>query len=343
MRSCGINARWILCLSVLISISIVSPVVWSTVVNDIRAWNAPDHTRVVFDADSPVEYKLFELKKPARIVIDITRGELADPLPPKIDLAGRVKRIRVGERENALRFVFDLGSAIRIEHFTLKPNEIYGNRLVIDFFPDVVTPEVQEETKKRSEVLVIIDAGHGGEDPGAIGYKKTYEKHVVLKIARQLKKELDKEPGIKAKLTRDGDYYIPLRKRIQIATRERADLFISVHADAAERRGAKGISVFALSQSGATSERARLLASKENASDMLAGENIVNRNKNVAEVIAGLSFDGTIDRSITLGALVRKHLAGVGPMHGNDVEQGWVRSTESTANPFNFSRSWIYF
>ena len=290
-------------------------------VNDVRVWDSPERTRVVFDLSKPIKYKIFSLDNPHRVVVDIAKSNFTGQLPDASKLGERVLRIRTGARGDGTRFVLDLGSKMRSKHFTLKPIKSYGDRLVVDIYSESKPKQAIKPRSADDKLVVVIDAGHGGEDPGAVGAKKTLEKELVLKIAKYLKKELDAVPGIRAELTRKGDYYIPLRKRTKVATDLNADLFVSIHADAFTRRSAHGISVFALSTRGATSERARVLANKENAADVVAGENLSHKEPDVAEVLAGLSFDAKIDRSISLGSMVRMRLSRVGRLHGNDVER----------------------
>ena len=290
-------------------------------VNDVRVWDSPERTRVVFDLSKPIKYKIFSLDNPHRVVVDIAKSNFIGQLPDESKLGERVLRIRTGARGDGTRFVLDLGSKMRSKHFTLKPIKSYGDRLVVDIYSESKPKQTIKPRSADDKLVVVIDAGHGGEDPGAVGAKKTLEKELVLKIAKYLKKELDAVPGIRAELTRKGDYYIPLRKRTKVATDLNADLFVSIHADAFTRRSAHGISVFALSTRGATSERARVLANKENAADVVAGENLSHKEPDVAEVLAGLSFDAKIDRSISLGSMVRMRLSRVGRLHGNDVER----------------------
>ena len=290
-------------------------------VNDVRVWDSPERTRVVFDLSQPIKYKIFSLDDPHRVVVDMAKSNFTGQLPDESKLGERVLRIRTGARGDGTRFVLDLGSKMRSKHFTLKPIKSFGDRLVVDIYSESKPKQTIKPRSADDKLVVVIDAGHGGEDPGAVGAKKTLEKELVLKIAKYLKKELDAVPGIRAELTRKGDYYIPLRKRTKVATDLNADLFVSIHADAFTRRSAHGISVFALSTRGATSERARVLANKENAADVVAGENLSHKEPDVAEVLAGLSFDAKIDRSISLGSMVRMRLSRVGKLHGNDVER----------------------
>ena len=305
----------------LVGLALVAMNSFAASVNDIRVWDSPERTRVVFDLSKPIKYKIFSLDNPHRVVVDIAKSNFIGQLPDESKLGERVLRIRTGARGDGTRFVLDLGSKMRSKHFTLKPIKSYGDRLVVDIYSESKPKQAIKPRSADDKLVVVIDAGHGGEDPGAVGAKKTLEKELVLKIAKYLKKELDAVPGIRAELTRKGDYYIPLRKRTKVATDLNADLFVSIHADAFTRRSAHGISVFALSTRGATSERARVLANKENAADVVAGENLSHKEPDVAEVLAGLSFDAKIDRSISLGSMVRMRLSRVGRLHGNDVER----------------------
>ncbi len=294
---------------------------YAVTINEIRAWNSPERTRVVFDLSDEITYKLFELDNPRRIVIDINDGKFSGQLPSQHIMGPLINNIRVGIHPGKVRFVLDLHIKARHKNFTLKPNQIYGDRLVIDVEPHERKPAPASQPKTKSEFLVIIDAGHGGEDPGAIGSNRTFEKHLVLEIAKRLRKHLNAQPGIRAELTRTGDYYIPLRRRTQIAIERQADLFVSIHADAFTRKSANGVSVFALSTRGATSERAKLIANKENSSDMLGGENLAEIDDEVVEVLADLALDKQIERSLDVGAKVRMRLSNIARMHGHGVEQ----------------------
>lgn len=297
---------------------------YAVAIKEIRTWHGPEKTRIVFDTGSPVEYNIFQLPDPDRIVIDISNGIYKKKLPSSKKAGPYIDRVRVGQQEKAIRFVFDLNQKIDYHAFPLAPNDRYGNhRLVVDIEPvekTSATPKVTE-SDVQSKFIVVIDAGHGGEDPGAIGAKKTQEKKVVLEISRLLKKEIDKQPGMKAVLTRDGDYYIPLRKRIEIAHKHNANLFLSIHADAFHKRSAAGISVFALSKKGATSEKARILAKKENASDLVGGVSIRDKDDDLAETLLDMSVSKQIEYSRELGENLVKELRKVGKMHGNRVEQ----------------------
>ncbi len=303
----------------ILSSIILTSNVFAVEITDIRAWNSPERTRVVFDLSAPIQYQLLSISNPDRLAIDISHGNFTGKMPKKSLLGPYVKGIRFGRHQKKVRFVVDLKQKVKTKDFTLGPNEIYGYRLVIDISGSKV--KKKKPRPKNNEFVVVIDAGHGGEDPGAIGSAKTKEKKLVLKVAKKLKKSLDAQPGIRAELTRKGDYYIPLRRRTQIASELNANLFVSIHADSFTKKSANGISVFALSQRGATSERARLIANKENLSDLLGGEYLGNKDNVLVSVLADLSLSEQIERSLDLGSMVRSQLSNVGKLHGHGVEQ----------------------
>lgn len=292
-----------------------------------RLWAAPDSTRLVFDISGPVQHALFTLSKPDRLVIDISNAKLATRLDGADFSKGVIKDIRSAPRGAGLRVVLDLKSAVRPKSFLLKPNSTYGNRLVIDLDqPEHHSTTVSKRTQrpqpvKARDVVIAIDPGHGGEDPGATGPHGTHEKTVVLAIARRLEALVRKTPGMRPVMTRDGDYYVPLRKRIDIARKDKADLFISIHADAYRDRSARGASVYALSKHGASSEAARWLAERENASDFVGGVSLDDKDDLLASVLLDLSQTGTIEASLELGKDVLSHLRQIGPLHKSRVNQ----------------------
>jgi N-acetylmuramoyl-L-alanine amidase len=258
-----------------------------------------------------------------------------DELPPALEeLAGKVaaedpyiKGLRVARnRPGVVRVVLDLKVDVKPQLFTLAPIAEYGHRLVLDIHPTVpVDPlaALLEQTQKEKQRLatIVIDAGHGGEDPGALGRHGSREKDITLSIARRLKTLVDAEPGMRALLTRDGDYFLPLALRVEKARKVKADLFVSIHADAFVRPHARGSSVFALSDRRATSEMARLLAKKENESDLVGGVSLQGKDDYVKRTILDLFQTGTIDHSLRLGGSVLKRLGDVNTLHKPRVEQ----------------------
>jgi N-acetylmuramoyl-L-alanine amidase len=298
----------------------------SVTVEGARLWAAPDQTRVVFDISAPVQHSVFTLRNPDRLVIDLTDAKLAGRLKNLDFTKGLVKDIRSAPRDgHDLRVVLDLKAAVQPKSFVLKPNRKYGNRLVIDLEPKQArrapVKTAKADKSKARDVVIAIDAGHGGEDPGATGPRGTHEKDVVLAIARRLEALVQKTPGIRPLMIRDGDYYVGLRKRIQIARKNKADIFISIHADASRSRRAHGATVYALSQHGASSEAARLLAERENASDFVGGVSLGDKDDLLAKVLVDLSQTGTIEASLELGKDVLSQLEEVGAVHKRRVNQ----------------------
>jgi N-acetylmuramoyl-L-alanine amidase len=299
-------------------------------VQNLRLWQAPDNTRLVFDLSSPLEHQLFMLRDPDRIVIDMDNARLLGALP-EFDFNGpRLAGVRTGSQgEQRLRVVLDLKRAARPRTFVLRPYGQYGHRLVIDLEdPETVaqTPAKPAPRAKprRRELLIAIDPGHGGEDPGAIGRRyRTKEKDVTLAIARALAKQINAAPGMRALLIRDGDYYVDLRERFAKGRRHWADVFVSIHADAlpGRRTRARGASVYALSERGASSAQAKALADKENASDLIGGVSLSDKDDLLFKVLLDLSHTATISSSLELGTDVLSQLGRVGPIHLKAVHQ----------------------
>jgi N-acetylmuramoyl-L-alanine amidase len=297
-------------------------------VDGVRLWAAPDSTRVVLDVTGPVEHKLFTLKGPDRLVVDLKHASVSPALVKQLKSSGVVKGLRSGSRnKNDLRLVLDLAGPVKPKSFVLKPNEQYGHRLVIDLFGTGNTKKSVPKTVKAiskpsslRDLVIAVDAGHGGEDPGARGRKGTREKDVVLSIARKLAALINKEPGMKAVLVRDGDYYIGLRKRINKARKHRADLFVSIHADAFRDRDVHGSSVFVLSRRGASSEMARWLAARENAADLVGGVSLDDKDDLLAEVLLDLAQTATLETSTGAANNVLAELKQLGKVHKRQVQ-----------------------
>ena len=301
-------------------------------VDNVRVWAAPDSTRVVFDVSGPVKHKLFSLNKPHRAVIDLKNATLKKNTTQPKPLDKYLKGIRSGARnKNDLRIVLDLKKQIKYKIFQLQPNKHYGHRLVIDLFDveikqakkEEIKKEIKKETQqpaKLRDVIIAIDAGHGGDDPGAKGPSGVYEKNVVLKIAKNLAEVINKERGMRAVLIRKGDYYIKLRNRIEKAREYKADLFISIHADAFRDPKVRGSSVYVLSKKGASSEAAKWLAEKENSSDLIGGVSLENKDDLVASVLLDLSQTASLEASIDIADRILKGLRKVGKVHKRNVQ-----------------------
>jgi N-acetylmuramoyl-L-alanine amidase len=291
-------------------------------VSGFRVWADPVKTRAVLDLDRKTAYKLFTLQNPHRVVVDLQGSSIKIPVELDKEHAGIISGVRYGQPDkNTLRVVFDLTDSVELKSFLLEPTAQYSHRLVIDLYsrsnrqtPSMVK-HVADISKPDRDVVIAIDAGHGGEDPGAIGKKKTQEKDVVLQIARRLKKAVDADPGMKAILTRDGDYYIPLRGRYEKARKARADLFVSIHADAFTKRSVRGSSVFVLSPRGASSEFARLLADSENASDLVGGVTLNDKDDMLASVLLDLSQSATREASNKVAGDILGAMKHTGTVH----------------------------
>jgi N-acetylmuramoyl-L-alanine amidase len=304
-----------------------------------RIWPAKDYTRLTLESKEEINYTIFGLKDPERLVLDLETGELS---PALAELDGKVaaddpyvQGLRVARnRPGVVRLVLDLKGEVNPQVFTLRPIADYGYRLVLDIHPLVAVDPLAAliaETEKRRPAAqdkpvmrlatIVIDAGHGGEDPGAIGRRGSREKDITLTIARRLKALVDAEPNMRAVLTRDGDYFLPLHTRVDKARKVKADLFVSVHADAFIRPNVRGSSVFALSERRATSEAARWLANKENEADLIGGVSLDGKDRYLAQTLLDLSQTATIDHSLRLGNSVLQRLGAVNTLHKPSVEQ----------------------
>lgn len=326
-----LNAAWLALAAILATATAQAEVVR---VLGARLWSSPEGTRLVLDLNRPAEPMVSTLTDPYRVVIDIPSAKLATSFT-KLKLKDTlITGVHHGMRMNRdLRVVLTLKTPVVPRFATLKPNREYGHRLVVDLdsgAQSVVpppprtmmarTPRTRPTVGGRRDAVVAIDAGHGGEDPGARGRLGTSEKDVALAIARQLHTAVAAEPGMRSVLIRDGDYYLPLRRRMDKARRQQADIFVSIHADAAHNRKARGASVYTLSSRGATSEAARWLADKENASDLIGGVRLEDKDDMLASVLLDLAQTATNDASQILARHVLGQLHGMGPVHQNEVQ-----------------------
>ena len=333
----------------------LAPHAWAAAsrVASARLWPAQEYTRLILESSAPLPYELITLAQPDRVVIDLpgveAGGDLAE-LPSRVHASDPyVARIRVGRKPpNVLRVVLDLKTPVVPKIFALAPVAEFGHRLVLDLYPpapvDPLMALLESERLKDAReaarpappqrrggeareapaprrVTVALDPGHGGEDPGAIGRRGTREKDVVLAIANKLKSILDAERNTRVFLTRDDDYYVPLATRVQKARRVQADLFVSIHADAFREPQARGSSVFALSENGATSAAAKWLAQKENAADLIGGVGPDGREPVLARTLLDLSQTAQINDSLKVGQQVLNSLASHNALHKGTVEQ----------------------
>ena len=316
-----------MCAAGLSVFGLAAPSVQAADVEAVRLWRAPDHTRVVLDLSDAAEFSSLSLANPDRFVVDLIDSRI-DASLRDLPLEGTpIKQVRSGIRKGSdLRLVFDLDSAVRTSLFSLTPSESIGHRIVIDLFDEVTVAEPSpvlsvESLEGRRDIVIAIDPGHGGEDPGASGPGGLREKTVVLQIARRLESQLAKVPGFQPVLVRTGDYYVSLKNRRDKARALEADLFVSIHADAFREQSAHGASVYILSKRGATSTTAQYLADTENAADLVGGVELGDMDPMLAGVLTDLSMSGTLDASLSLGALVLEQIGGVARLHKKRVEQ----------------------
>jgi len=326
-----------------------------------RLWPAQEYTRLILEGPAPIPHQLTMLGDPPRVVLDLEGVELTSDLqqlPYRVQPSDPyIAGIRFGRKApDIVRLVIDLRAAVEPQLFALQPIAGFGHRVVLDLYPlqplDPLMALLEENRtagagggqpagergaariaeprtdakpdsrgSRRQKITIALDPGHGGEDPGAIGRRGTYEKHVALAIARKLKAMIDAEPGMRATLTRDADYFVPLAARVQKARRVQADLFVSIHADAFKIPTARGSSVFALSENGATSAAAKWLAQKENAADLIGGVNLDGRDPLLARTLLDLSQARQINDSLIVGRHVLEGIGSMNALHKTEVEQ----------------------
>lgn len=320
--------------SILFNMMILTAALGKAVVTDVRIWSSENSTRVVFELSDEPDYETIELEDPYRYVIDFKDTKWNATINKKSLMNSQVASIRHAiKQKKDLRIVLEMDKEIAMNSFLLHPSDGEGHRLVVDLGDSVelFAANTKKEAKpslthvKNKEntrpFIVAIDAGHGGEDTGAVGRKKgTHEKEVVLHVAKKLKAMIDKEPHMKAFLVREGDYFIPLRRRMAIAREGGADLFISLHADSALNAQAKGASVYCISQRGASSEAAKWLADRENKADLVGGVSLGDKDNTLASVLLDVSQTHTQNSSDELGAHVLESLGEVTDIHLKHVE-----------------------
>jgi N-acetylmuramoyl-L-alanine amidase len=294
----------------------------------VRLHESPEYTRVVFDVTGRISYNLFTLDNPRRVVIDLADTAAVAGFDPGVASHGkRVKGIRGSVRGSGYRIVLDVNGALTPKAFTLDPVEPYGHRLVVDLYSNIRSkrPTTMPKPEGKRDIVVAVDAGHGGEDPGALGPRGVREKDVVMQIARRLQRKLNGAEGYRAVMVRTGDYYLAHRKRTQAARENEAHLFVSIHADAFKSPEVVGASVYALSDRGASSETARWLAASENASDLMGGveEEVVSGEQEdyLLKAILEVSMDANRSASIEVGQRILERLGRVTTLHKKRVEQ----------------------
>ena len=314
--------------SLLLTLLLFAVPVWADV-QDVRVWQSPDKTRLVFDLSAPHEHKIFTLTGPDRVVIDISNAKVIPDLAGLDTQSTSIRSIRSARRnQNDVRIVIDVTEAVNASSFPLVPNDVYKNhRLVVDLErvekTQIVAPVKKADSynDNKRDIIIAIDAGHGGEDPGAIGHGRNKEKYVVMAIAKELQRLLEAEPGFTPFMVRTGDYYIGLRERTNKARKANADFFVSIHADAFKESSANGSSVFVLSERGATSEAARWLADKENESDLVGGVSLEDKEDHLAMTLLDLSMTHKRNASVQLGNNILEQMGKISRLHKNHVEE----------------------
>jgi N-acetylmuramoyl-L-alanine amidase len=344
----GCQMRWGIWWACLLS-CLCNPVWAQVLVKNVELNTSHNSPSLILNLSGPVDHRVFLLSNPNRAVIDLSNAKLLVPLPAIGEATDTIRELRGGIRHGVdLRIVIDLTAPVRPRATLTSLDGRDGYRLAIDLvsmnsqnavkgkasvlMQDAQTPAAEElpapkmasvtvAPEKRRKFIVAIDAGHGGNDPGAVGRGGTHEKDVTLAVARQLAEQVNDTPGMRAVLIRDGDYFLGLRERIQKARMHHADLFISIHADSYLDKAASGSSVYVLSQRGASSEAARWLAARENAADLIGGVSLDDKDQVLASVLLDLSQTATIGASLDLGGRVLGQLRQLGPLHKQDVQQ----------------------
>ena len=305
-------------------LAVAQGVLGTTEVDGMRLWAGPDQIRFVIDLTQQPQYEIFVLKNPDRLVIDLFDAEISGHGVKPPTATETVLKIRTGRPDRyTLRVVLDLDRPVAYSDFLLEPKNPYPYRLVVDISRDQTenAKETRPEKARFKKFLVAVDPGHGGDDPGAIGSGGTQEKRIVLEIAQKLVRLINSDGRMQAFLTRHGDYYVNLRSRIEIARREKADAFISIHADAAKRKTAKGASVFVLSDRGASSEMGKWLAARENASDLAGGVAIGDQEPDIQETLLDMGLDWKLKQSKKLGREILSEIEQIGALHSDQVEE----------------------
>ena len=292
-------------------------------VKDIRLSNNKGYVRLVFDLNGIADHSVFALDKPDRVVLDIKNATMPHGLVDRVQANALIRSIRSGvQNKKDLRVVFDLSRSVTARSFLLGPTGKSGHRLVIDLHDNKAVARNKIKKTSKRDVVIAIDAGHGGRDPGATGRSGTREKVITLQIAKRLEKYINQQRGMKAVLIRKNDRFMRLRERIKKARNYHADLMISLHADSFPDPRARGSSIYALSVDGASSETARMLAHNENAADLLFGDvDLTVQDKMVNEVLFDLSLTGTIESSLDIGSEIINQIKTINRVHKKKVQQ----------------------
>lgn len=306
----------------------------AAVVENVRSYRSEEYTRLVFDLDEGIDHRIFTLEDPNRVVVDLIDSELGKNFDsPDLNDTPIISIRSATRNEHDVRVVLDLRSNVEPRSFVLGKNAEHGDRLVIDLYDKngaskathaAASASVSDLVSNKRDLVIAVSAGHGGNDPGAIGIKRLEEKRITLAIAKEVEERINNTPGYKAVMIRDGDYYVGLRNRIEVAHEHNADLYIAIHADAADHSSATGSTIYALSQRGATSEQARRLAEKENSTDLIGGVGSISlgdKDEILASVLLDLSMTASVASSLEIGDRLITSLGRVTNMRRTNVEQ----------------------
>lgn len=307
------------------AMSLATGVAGAAELRDVRVWASPESTRVVFDLSGAATHQLFTLQNPERVVIDLADTQRGRELAAHLEGKGLVQRVRSGVHDDGvLRVVLDLGALARPKSFVLPPNESYGHRVVVDLMPETqvaAAPPTRRAAPAEKPIVIAIDAGHGGEDPGARSRRGLLEKDVSLALARRLATLVNGEPGLHGVLIRDGDYYVGLKERIAKARAANADLFVSIHANSYKDPKVRGTAVYVLSPKGAKSEHAMMLENRENMSDLIGGVELDSKDDTTVAVIADIFQTSAMEASHDAGGRLLESMARVNVLQRPTVQQ----------------------
>jgi len=311
--------RYFLTIFFLLGISSVSADE-KTMLYDFRYWTAPDHTRIVVDTQENAFYDIVTSKD--YIILSVENAKvLSETFSHLFFEDKRIEKAQIKRDHETLKLIFHTKDLYNVKYFNLPPNQKYKyHRLVIDLYDSKSskskTKLAIEKSTKKDKTIIVVDAGHGGEDSGAVGKNKTREKDVNLAIAKKLVNTINKNKDLSAILTRRGDYYIPLTKRITIAQNEQATMFISIHADAIESTSAKGASIYTLSEKGNNSKLAKQLENSENSVDQFGGvETVIDSDQFLKSILTDFSRQDREIQSQKLASQVLEELSKIGPVH----------------------------
>ena len=309
-----------------------------TTLFDFRYWTAPNHTRIVIDTEANTDFKVSA--KDNYVLLSVDNAEVLSQTFSHLFFEDeRIKQTQIKRNGDDIRLIFYTNDTFKVKHYTLDPNEKYKyHRLVIDLIDPKTKTTLADSTLEQDDAperkVVMVDAGHGGEDPGASGKNGSREKDVNLAIAMKLVNTINQSDDIKAVLTRSGDYYIPLTERITIGLNEKATMFISIHADAVESTSAKGASIYSLSEKGETSELAKQLEQSENSVDQFGGvETVIDSDQFLKTMLTDFSRKDRDIQSQQLAATILKHMSAIGPVHKKTPQKANFVVLKSPAIP----------